>query len=245
MPAQWIEASLTQKNQLSSRVCQLSFALSEGQTFPFTAGQFVTMDLPIGDKRQQRWRSYSLANAPNESGHITFCIGQVPSGAASNWLCSREPGAVIRFKGPAGTFTYPESRPATVVMICTGTGVAPFRSMLLDLDRQGWPEQDTIHLIFGSRTIEDLLYAEEFLDLMQRRPNFRYTAALSRLTDPVTSSWIASGYVHKVYQQLYTDSTADILFMLCGWQNMIDEAVATLMMKMGYSRQHITYELYG
>lgn len=245
MPAQWIEASLTQKIQLTLKVCHLEFALIEKQTLPFTAGQFVTMDLPIGDKRLQRWRSYSLANAPDESSHIAFCIGQVPNGAASNWLCSREPGTVVRFKGPEGTFTYPESRPDTVVMICTGTGVAPFRSMLLDLDRQGWPEHDTIHLIFGSRTMEDLLYVEEFLDLMQRRPNFRYTAALSRLTAPVTSPWISSGYVHKVYQQLYTDSTADILFMLCGWQNMIDEAVATLITKMGYSRKNISYELYG
>ncbi|MFN0015745.1 MAG: hypothetical protein ACKVU2_14470 [Saprospiraceae bacterium] len=127
-----------------------------------------------------------------------------------------------------------------MVLICTGTGVAPFRSMLRDLMHTGRPHRN-IHLIFGARTEVDILYRAELEELARMMPGFRYDVALSRQPD-----WGGyKGYVHQVYRSEYAQPRPDVVFYLCGWGNMIDEAVANLLMQMGYGRDQILYELYG
>ncbi len=246
MPAIWYTALINRIESATPRVRRIWLTLPEdAPDFSFQAGQFVTMDLPIGEKRLQRWRSYSIASAPDGGREIELCIVHMPGGLASEYLFTRiEVGTVIKFKGPDGAFVLPEKIDQDLIMVCTGTGVAPFRSMLLNLDQGNWPDRN-IHLIYGSRTREDLLYAEEFLDLTARRPNFQYTATLSRIEEHPKEPWIKKGYVHSGYEELYSEPVADRKFLLCGWTNMIDTAVEKLLVGMGYRRDQVGYELYG
>ncbi|MCF8239033.1 MAG: hypothetical protein K9I85_12805 [Saprospiraceae bacterium] len=246
MPVIWYTASITKIASATPRVRRIWLTLPDNAPdFSFQAGQFITMDLPIGEKRLQRWRSYSIASAPNGRQEIELCIVRMPDGLASEYLFTQvEVGTSIRFKGPDGAFVLPDKIDQDLIMVCTGTGVAPFRSMLLDLDQRDWPDRK-IHLIYGSRTREDLLYADEFLELASRRPNFQFTATLSRIEDNPSESWVKKGYVHAGYEKLYADPLPDRKFLLCGWTNMIDTAVEKLLIQMGYARDQVGYELYG
>lgn len=246
MPTTWYTAPVTRIESATPRVRRIWLELpEEAPVFDFQAGQFLTMDLPIGEKRLQRWRSYSIASRPQTGSPIELCIVHMPGGLATEYLFQQvEVGTQIKFKGPDGAFVLPPRIDQDLVMICTGTGVAPFRSMLFDLDHRGWPYRD-IHLIFGSRTREDLLYADEFLDLAARQPRFRYTATLSRIEDDPSEPWMMKGYVHQAYKEEYAHVRPDLKFLVCGWTNMIDSAVENLLIDMGYAREQVVYELYG
>ena len=221
---------------------------AQEEPFAFRAGQFITMDLPIGQKRLERWRSYSIANAPDNTNEVELCIVNLDGGSATSYLFDEaRVGTPIRFKGPDGVFTLPATVDKDLVFVCTGTGVAPFRSMIWDLYRQGKTDL-SIHLIFGTRYADGILYREEFEHLLQEMPNFRYSVALSReqAIDPDEFAFpVVSGYVHQVYQEAYGDVRDDIAFYLCGWSQMIDEATETLTEQMGYDQRQVIFELYG
>jgi CDP-4-dehydro-6-deoxyglucose reductase len=197
--------------------------------------------LPIHKKRLQRWRSYSIANAPEGGNVLEFCIVKLDGGLATQYFFEEvEVGTPIRFKGPDGTFTLPENLMEDLVFICTGTGVAPFRSMLWDIYNRKLPFKN-IHLIFGTRHKNGILYKEEFENFQEEWDNFQYDIALSREED-----WDGyKGYVHQVYQEKYGEARPDVDFYLCGWSNMIDDAVANLIVKSGYDKSQVHYELYG
>lgn len=241
MPTTWYDGRVKKSEPIAPQVNHFSVEVPELQSFDFKAGQFITMDLPIGDKRLQRWRSYSIANAPDGSNVLEFCIVRTDNGIATKYLFEEvQPGSALRFKGPDGGFVLPDSIEKDLVFICTGTGVAPFRSMLHDLKISGKPHRN-IHLIFGTRTQSDILYRAEFEELTRTMPGFRYDIALSRQPD-----WSGyRGHVHQIYMEHYKDVRPDVDFYICGWSNMIDEAVANLLLTLGYARSQIHYELYG
>lgn len=209
--------------------------------FSFKAGQFVTMDLPIHEKRLNRWRSYSIANAPDDSNILEFCIVRLENGLATNYLFDEiKVGSSLRFKGPEGTFVVKEPIERDMVMICTGTGVVPFRSMLWDIFYKNIPHRN-IHLIYGTRHADNILYRDEFEFMTQEMPGFKYDIVLSK-----EENWSGyKGHVHQVYLDSYKEPRPDRHFYLCGWSNMIDEAVANLLIQLRYDRTQVHYELYG
>ena len=241
MPTVWYDSIVREIAPVAPNVRRFWVEVPGEQRFDFQAGQFVTMDLPIGEKRLQRWRSYSIANAPDASNLLEFCIVRSDTGVGSKYLFDEiETGSTLRFKGPDGAFVLPEVIDKDLVFICTGTGVAPFRSMLLDLQKSGRPHKG-IHLIFGTRTEENILYRADFEEMARSMPGFRYDIALSR--QPGWPGW--KGHLHQIYLSEYAQKRPDVDFYLCGWSSMIDDAVANLMIKLGYDRSQIHYELYG
>jgi len=213
----------------------------------FIPGQFITLDLPIHETRQKRWRSYSIANAPSSDGLFELCIVKLEGGLGTTYLFdSIEIGSIIKYKQPAGVFTLKQPIERDLVMICTGTGVAPFRSMIQHIYEQNIPHQK-IHLVFGTRTKADILYLHEFEKLATEQKSFSYSVALSRVeslpNDDAEVEW-HKGYVHQVYENAYKDIREDVQFLICGWQNMVDEAEANLK-GMGYTDRQVKVELYG
>ncbi|MDX2115041.1 MAG: hypothetical protein SFZ24_05390 [Planctomycetota bacterium] len=101
-------------------------------------------------------------------------------GVASNYLCDLSPGQRLRISGPNGKrFVLPSEHSAhDYLFIATGTGIAPFRGMLLDLFRNGYAGQVT--LIMGSPYSTDLIYHDFFLSMASKHRNFTYLTALSR-----------------------------------------------------------------
>ncbi len=242
MPVQWYNGKVVRIQQLSVSTRQFTVQIPEEDgVFHFMPGQFVTMDLPVSEKRLFRWRSYSIANRPDESNLLEFCIVRSDNGLGTKYLFDNIIlGSIIKFKGPDGGFVLPDDLTKEIIMICTGTGIAPFRSMIQHVIAQKLSFR-SIHVIFGTRSEENILYRNEFEKIVKEIPAIRYSVALSREEKPD----FHFGYVHDIYLKDYHVINTERQFYICGWTKMIDEAVANLLINMKYDKTQIHYELYG
>lgn len=244
MPAIWYEAEVIAINNLTFNVKSFSLQVKDSSEFKFKAGQFITFDLPVGEKRLQRWKSYSLANAPDGSNLLELCIVHFPDGLGSSYFFKEvKVGTVLKFKGPEGGFHIPDLISTDLVLICTGTGIAPFISMLRYIYSNN-VEHKRIHLIFGTRTASDVLYLDELKKFESEITGFSYDITLSRDLTDLEDPHFHTGYVHSMYLQdcTYENTTH---FYICGWSKMIDEAVDNLFTVLKVARDKIHYELYG
>lgn len=249
MAWKWYDSTIARIEDCAPGVRRFWLQMPEGEPLEFKAGQFVTMDLPIHEKRLKRWRSYSVAGAPAEKEMPEFCIARLEGGAASAYFFeAAQVGETIRFKGPDGNFVLPgDLSDRDLVFICTGTGIAPFRSMIQDIRQRQLPYR-SIHLIFGTRYAAGILYREEWEALLRDMPNFQFSVALSRENELRAEDFsfpVYKGYVHQIYMDAYPQALPTLDFYLCGWSNMIDDAVEHLLVKMGADKSRIHYELYG
>jgi ferredoxin--NADP+ reductase len=152
------------------RVLDPAFQFVEGQSI----GVVVPGPHPFGNP--YHLRRYSIANArslPQEDGvrldllvrrcfYIDEVSGERYPGIASNFLCDARPGARITISGPyLSPFKVPLDSTANLLMIGTGTGIAPFRAFaqLIYERRGGW--QGQVRLFYGGRTGLDLMYAND------------------------------------------------------------------------------------
>ena len=245
MPTKWFEGEVSKIVDVTSTVRRFFLKVKETTSFDFKPGQFVTVDLPISEKRLGRWRSYSIANAPDNSNTIELCIVKLEGGSGTDYLFNEvKLGSLLRFKGPDGMFVLPSDLDQELVLLCTGTGVAPFRSMIQHVHQQGL-DYRSIHLIYGTRYSEGILYRDEFLKLAEEESRFEYSVALSRDRPDEKLDWQQSGYIHPIYLERYAKVNPNRIFLICGWSKMIDEAVANLIIKLGYDKTQVKYELYG
>lgn len=212
----------------------------ELEKFDFIPGQFVTIDLPIHEIKNKRWRSYSIASAPDGTNKIELVIVLSSLGLGTNHLFFEiEEGMDLPMRGPLGKFTLHHPVETDICFVCTGTGIAPFRSMIHDFYKTNKPRKN-IYLIFGTRFEKDILYRQEFEQLEKEMPGFTFIPVLSRQNE----GWQGeTGYVHAVYEKLFANRK-DVQFMLCGWTDMINEA-RDRMLAMGFDKKQIHYELYG
>ncbi len=237
MKPQWYTACLSRIQDVTPRHKRFWFQLQDTDHFDFLPGQFITLELPIDERRPKRWRHYSIASPPN-GNEIEIVVVRVPGGKGTTFLFEQaQVGDCFPLRGPQGKFVLPDDlteRP--ICMIATGTGIAPFRSMLWHIYRKQLPYH-SLYLVFGARNRQELLYHDEFQQLQQNLERFEYHPVLSR------EQWEGhTGYVHDVYTRLFADHRP-AYFYLCGLRNMIDEARQRLQ-QMGYDKSDIKYEAY-
>jgi len=217
----------------------------ELESFDFIPGQFVTLDLPIDEKPNKRWRSYSIASWPDGTNVFELLIVLLDGGLGTTYLFNETHiGSELTFRGPQGVFILPAELDKDIYLICTGTGIAPFRSMIHHIKDHKQPHQE-INLIFGTRSQRDLLYKEEMQQLEKEVEGFHYLPTLSR------EKWDGCcGYVHDVYENLVKEKMnghtepPPAKFYLCGWKVMVDEAKQRIL-QLGYDKKAIHLELYG
>jgi len=198
--------------------------------FHFLPGQFITLRI------QDSERSYSIANPPDDSGLIELSIVLNPEGKVTPLLWQMKPGDTLEISEALGSMVLPETWDNDLCFICTGTGVAPFRSMIGHLLRQAELKHN-IYLIFGNRYSADILYKAEFEAWSGQNGRFQFIPVLSREEGPYRK-----GYVHAVYEEVFADKR-DAHFYVCGWEAMCREARQRLI-AMGYNRKQYTFEQY-
>ena len=236
----WYEAEFVWIEKISDRLKRFRIRIHDVERFDFEPGQFVTLELPIHERKPKRWRHYSIASPP-DGNEIEIVVVRVEGGEGTRYLFEEvKEGTRVPLRGPLGKFTLPEKLDRDICFVCTGTGVAPFRSMLWHIYRKDIPHQN-LYLVFGTRYMHEILYYEEFRKLEGMLAGFHYYVTLSRETSPEWKGF--RGYVHQIYEELFRDRRP-ALFYLCGWKNMIDEARERLL-AMGYSREDIRVEIYG
>ena len=238
MIQQWQKGIVKRVEEATHNTRRYWIELPETDSFDFKPGQFVTIDLPIHEQRNKRWRSYSIASMPDGTNVIELVIVYLEQGKGSGYFFNEvKEGTELTLRGPHGVFTLPQPLVSDLYMICTGTGIAPFRSMLNYIHKHQIPH-GKLHLIFGTRTQQDLLYADEMRELEKLITDFTYHPTLSR------EDWGGNkGYVHAIYEALCCDKQP-AEFMLCGWRAMVDDAKERIL-QLGYDKKSIHLELYG
>jgi ferredoxin-NADP reductase len=228
-----MRAILIESIDIAPEVRHFVFETDGTEALTFTAGQFVSFHDDVEGK--EITRAYSIASAPSESNRFELCLNLVHDGHLSPKLFSMHPGDAIAMQPPLGMFTlrHPDR---DALFIATGTGIAPYRSMLHANLREG---SRAFTLIFGVRHEASLMYRTEFEELARRFPHFNFWPTLTR----PTPDW--SGRAGRVQEHLIEaiGDRRDIDVYLCGLKAMVDETRAILK-SMGFDRKQIMYEKY-
>jgi CDP-4-dehydro-6-deoxyglucose reductase len=229
---------------LSPTVRELVFERVDGKPLDFEAGQWVTAVLPIaGQGALELKRSYSIASAPDGTPRFEIAVTRVPSGPGSTWLHGVPAGAVVRFVGPQGFFTRPLLGAPPSLMIATGTGVTPLRSMMRAAVAAG--SAATTCLLFGVRHDVDVLYGSEMVALAARNPAVHFEPTLSKPPD----GWEGRrGYVQSHVRELWSALEArgegKPHAYICGLQRMVGSVRDILKSELGVGRDRIHSERY-
>jgi len=235
---QTVSARLVRSTPLSDYTKHLEFETGNMGHFGFVAGQWLSVraNMPDGE---EIIRAYSIASPPSDSGKFAFCLNRVQDGFMSNHLCNMEEGQEVTFQGPFGNFILrPPMR--DTIFIATGTGIAPFRSMLhwllADPERH---QGKRLWLLFGVRTEQDIYYREEFEKLARAHENFSFLPTLSR----GGPEWKGlRGYVQDHAPGIVGDNK-DMHAYICGLDKMV-RANRNLLKDLGWDRKQIMYERY-
>ena len=220
---------------LAPTVGHYVFVRDDGQPLDFIPGQFIQVHFTYADGTAAR-RSYSLAtihdHALGAGDAVEIAVSFVPGGSATALFEGLDIGGHIDASGPFGRFCLmPGDRNARYLLIATGTGVTPYRSMLPLLAEAIAQRGIEVVLLFGARTPAELLYGDEFRAFADAHPGFRFVPCFSREL-PAEGSPHAHpdgrrGYVQQFLAEFAPDPATDIAY-LCGNPDMVDACFAAL-----------------
>jgi NAD(P)H-flavin reductase len=209
-------ARVSRIHTLTHDVREIELTLEEPGEIHFAPGQFVSFEIERPGFPFPATRPYSIASSPTRRDVIELVLNRVPGGPGSEYLFGLREGDMTTFRGPVGTFTLRDNH-RDLLFVATGTGIAPFRSML-------WSLADTsslrpITLYWGLRSERDLYYQDELANLGRRLPHFSFATTLSR----PSGAWQgAVGRVSPLIENQISDvSNLDVF--LCGNAAMIHD----------------------
>jgi ferredoxin-NADP reductase len=235
MPTPSYTATCTKNEIIAEGIHDIRFTKPEG--FSFEAGHFLLIDVPLLDNAQDiQPRAYSIASAPDDD-EIVLAIKIVPNGRASNWIEQQlKPGMEVHIQGPFGKFLLDQDTDKEYVMMCTATGIAPFRSQL----RTILPAGDTrkIDLFLGLLSSNELFWEDELKAFASDYPNFSYHICAS---EPVEGWDGFEGYVQEQAVSLISDFSKKQVY-LCGSPLMTKAVKQTCITELGIPKEDIHME---
>lgn len=222
--------ALKDKTQLNETFAQYRFELISPNHLTFIPGQYVSLKVNDAGAR----RSYSIVSSPAIAHGFELLVEHIPDGVGSQFLQALELGGEVEVLAPLGMFVLDQTE-QEYVFVATGSGVAPFRSMILQLLQQEQSEKP-ITLYFGIRHATDLVWQQEFQELSTLFPNFRFHPTISQ----APTEWpLCRGRVTDCLQVHDISLTAG--YYLCGGASMITD-VKALLQKRGIAQTQIHHE---
>jgi CDP-4-dehydro-6-deoxyglucose reductase, E3 len=211
--------------QLTHDVRQIDLRLIEPAEIRFKAGQFVSFEMPDGRTGRTVTRPYSIASPPSSSRTISLLLNLVPHGPGSTYLFGLREGDQTTFAGPAGNFYLRDDPGRELLFVATGTGIAPFRSMLFANAECLVPSRARV--FWGLRNQRDLYYQDELARMSRDVPGNSHLITLSR-PDP---GWTGpSGRVTTLIEREIHD-VKGVAIYLCGNSGMIAEVTGIIQTK--------------
>ena len=228
-----MKARLIEFNDIAPDVRHFVFEAVDLEKLDFIPGQFVSLTGMVNGKKITR--PYSIASPPSAGNRFELCLNLVKEGIFSPYLFEMRSGEEVEMRLPLGQFVIRNpSRDA--ILVATGTGIAPFRSMLHAHLSGSSP---AFTLLFGVRYERSLMYRAEFESMAQRFANFRFWPTPSR-PEP---SWTGrTGHVQTHLEEAI-GPRRDVDVFLCGLKAMVDD-VRNILKDMGFDRKQILFEKY-
>ena len=196
--------------KFSDSIIELKLRVPPQSNFNFLPGQYI--NIIKGDYK----RSYSIANNDSSNGIVLF-IKNYQGGKFSNYLFNEAKiNDLLRIEGPLGTFFYRETKKTNIVFLATGTGIAPVKSILENMEQNsGEMKGKNIYLFFGGRTQEDLFWEPQFKNI-----HVNFVPVLSRSEN----NWKGEkGHIQEVLISKEIDLSESVVYA-CGSVNMIKDA---------------------
>ena len=197
-------------SKISSNIIELHLRIPPNASFRYLSGQHI--NIIKGDYK----RSYSIAKT-NSASNLVFFIKNYGEGRFSSYLFNEAKiNDLLRIEGPIGTFFYRKTIKTNIVFFATGTGIAPIKAILEQMDENnGELINKNIFLFFGGRKEEDLFWKPDFKNI-----KVNFTPVLSRSA----SDWKgATGYVQDIVLSKKIDLSDTVLYA-CGSENMIKDS---------------------
>jgi len=200
-------------------VAVLKLQLPANQAFRFRAGQYVEFILRDGSRR-----SYSMANAPGQLGTppaIEVHLRHMPGGKFTDHVfTAMKDKEILRMEGPYGSFFLREDTTRPIVLLASGTGFAPIKSIIEHMQAEA-VERPAV-LYWGCRTRADLYRHDWVLQAVQRSPWLRYVPVLSE--PQPDDRWDGrTGFVHHAVMQDLPDLSGHQVYA-CGAPIMVESA---------------------
>lgn len=214
------EMEVLEKAFLSHSVMRLRMAPLQKGGMEYQEGQFLSIELPDGDVR-----SYSMANARTNDGAVELHIRLQENGKFSEFLRTEvRHGSRLKVHGPYGDCIWaePSSTSSKIVMLATGTGLAPLKALLEHALKMGC--KNPIWLYWGGMASDDLYFAEQLRSLESAFEEFYYIPVLSK-PEPGWSGEV--GYVQQVAARDHA-RLDDACVYACGAPIMVNSARETL-----------------
>jgi len=235
------------------RVNHITFDLKESDPFlNYVEGQSIGI-MPAGEDangKPHKLRLYSIASTRHgddfNGNTVSLCVrqlqyekdGETINGVCSTYLCDIKPGDKVKITGPVGKeMLLPDEEDANIVMLATGTGIAPMRAYLrrmfeaTEKEKNKWNFKGKAWLFMGAPKSANLLYEEDLQRYLADNPdNFKYTKAISReqqntkggrmyIQDRVLES------ANELFNMIEDEKTHIYLCGLKGMEPGIDEAM--------------------
>uniref|UniRef100_A0A0D3FL05 Ferredoxin--NADP reductase, chloroplastic n=1 Tax=Oryza barthii TaxID=65489 RepID=A0A0D3FL05_9ORYZ len=230
---------------------------TEGE-IPYREGQSIGVIADGVDKngKPHKLRLYSIASSAlgdfGDSKTVSLCVkrlvytndqGEIVKGVCSNFLCDLKPGSDVKITGPVGKeMLMPKDPNANIIMLATGTGIAPFRSFLWKMFFEKYDDykfNGLAWLFLGVPTSSSLLYKEEFDKMKAKAPeNFRVDYAVSREQTNAQGEKMyiqtrMAEYKEELWELLKKDNTYVYMCGLKGMEKGIDDIMVSLAAKDG------------
>jgi ferredoxin-NADP reductase len=237
---EWQIATIQAIRQETPRVKTFTLALPEKP--PHRAGQHYDIRLTAPDGYQAQ-RSYSIASEPERSGSIDLTVERIEDGEVSTYLHDvLVPGDSLEVRGPVGGyFVWEASQASPLLLVAGGSGIVPLMAMIRHRCAAG--STNPTHLLYSSRTAEDIIYAQELDQLQRNQPGLEVFHTLTRTQPP---GW--KGYARRIDPEMLREVAAplggSLLTYICG-PTLLVESVANQLVDMGIPGSRIRTERFG
>jgi len=226
---------------LTHDIKQVTLKLIEPQEITFTAGQYIQFEVPpYALTDEPVYRAYSVSSSSAQKDSVELEIRYVPNGICTTYVHQHlKVGDTVVINGPYGEFRLSDTD-REMICIAGGSGMAPIKSILLDMERVRNPRK--CRYFFGARARRDLFLLDEMRKLEQTLPDFRFIPSLSRPEEG--DAWEGErGLVTEVVSR-HVDDASHAEAYLCGSPLMIDACVKILREK-GMLEEHIFYDKFS
>ncbi|MGE5454967.1 MAG: FAD-binding oxidoreductase [Methylocystaceae bacterium] len=206
---------------------------------PFQAGQYINLAVEIDGVRTSR--AYSISSSPTQTAYYDLTVRRITGGFVSDYLLDQATvGDHLAASGPTGNFYYnPLFHGQDLVFIAGGSGITPFMSMIREVSDSA--KMRKIHLIYGSKSADDVIFHQELLACAQANSNFTYSLVISE--PPPNYSGLSGLIDAHLLTSLITDLTAPT-FYLCGPAALYEFCLPALE-ALGIPRRRIRREVIG
>lgn len=211
--------------ELTYDIKEIRVRLLEPDTVEFQSGQYFQLTVPeYGDVDESVYRAYSVASPEFDNHHLEFIIRKVPDGVCTTWVHDYlKEGDEITMNGPHGDF-FLRDTDAPIIMIAGGSGLAPFKSMLLNMAREGNKRITTF--FFGGNFERDLYHLDLMAEIESKLPNFKFIPGIATREDG--DKWEGEmGLITEIVDRFCTEAEISEAY-LCGSPGMIDACIAVL-----------------